>query len=567
MNLQAYVELGWSVFPVKGPAYGKDYSDTKRPLLGSWKPYQSRKPTPDEITEWMKNYPKMSLAAPTGPINGFFVIDIDSNDWVKTFPNAEFGTTWKSRSKRGCHYFYKWEDWMLNIPSTGSEIGKIKGFDIRGQGGYVVIPNAAEPDRAWDFGPDQGPIEPLPDWCKKFLLETFVPNGTKKKTAVLISEITDGNRHASFLSLTGKLHKRAEMSPAEILQILSPLAEKTGFTEEIGPLITDVVNRYPSANRREALRPESMQALLTEPEPALEWMINGLWTDKAKGFIAGHPGTGKTWIALDMMLAVATGGLCMGKYQAAYKAPCLIIEEEASRRNLQRRIHSLARARQLSPADLSSVFHITQQFSNVPRDTQELTDIILERGIKFVVFDSLREVHSAKENSADEMAIILRAFKEISVVGNCALLLIHHLSKSGVDSTNKSIFERMRGTGSLWAWRDCILGIEGEEESTVCKCSFQFRDADSPAPIKITRHVGAVSGAIALEAVGLEESVDFMQKIEEILAFVRAQLAGASSNQIFKAIGGNRSDVLATIKRMNRLGKLVKSGAVYVVPE
>jgi hypothetical protein len=317
-------------------------------------------------------------------------------------------------------------------------------------------------------------------------------NGTAKKS-VVISEISEGNRHDSFLSLTGKLHKMAHMPPSEILQILGPLAEKSGFADELPSLIADVVNRYP-VNRREALRPESMEALLTEPEPPLEWMINGLWTDKAKGFIAGHPGTGKTWIALDMMLAVATGVLCMGKYQASYKAPCLIIEEEASRRNLQRRIHCMARARHLEPSALSSVFHITQQFTNVPRDTQELTNIIVKNGVKFVVFDSLREVHSAKENSSDEMSMVLQAFKQIAVIGNCAVLLIHHLSKSGMDSGNKSIFERMRGTGSLWAWRDCILGIEGEEESTVSKCTFQFRDADSPSPIKITRCVGPTTG-------------------------------------------------------------------------
>ena len=567
MNLQSYVDLGWSVFPVKGPAYAKDYTDTKRPLIETWKPYQTRKPTAPEITEWMKKYPKMSLAAPTGPINGIFVIDIDSNDWVKSFPNADFGTTWKSHSKRGCHYFYRWEDWMLKIPTTGSEIGKIKGFDIRGLGGYVVVPNSSEPERGWDFGPQSGPIESLPGWCKEFLISTFQMNGTRKSSAVILSEITEGNRHASFLSLTGKLHKLAHMPASEILQILSPLAEKTGFMNELPALVSDVIARYPHADRREALRPESMETLLSESEPPLEWMIEGLWTEKAKGFIAGHPGTGKTWIALDMMLAVATGGLCLGKYQAAYKAPCLIIEEEASRRNLQRRIHCMARARQLAPSALSSVFHITQQFANVPRDTQELLGIILKYGIRFVVFDSLREVHSAKENSSDEMAIVLRAFKEISVVGNCSVLLIHHLSKSGVDSGNKSIFERMRGTGSLWAWRDCILGIEGEEDSTVSQCSFQFRDADSPAPVKITRCVGASTGAIALEAVGLEESAEFLDKTAEITAFVQTQMGGTSGNKIFKEIGGNRADVFAVIKRLCKAGKLVKSGSVYVVPE
>lgn len=564
MNAQSYAELGWSFFPIKGPHYGADHNDSKTPFKGfSWKPYQSRKPTNQEITQWQQNTPKMSLAAVTGPINNFIVVDIDSSDWRLRFPDADFGVTWKSRTTRGCHFFYQWEDWMLDIPSTGSKIDDLEGFDIRGQGGYVAVPNDNDPARSWEVHPADQPLSKMPDWIKTFLLNALKKN--KQKKTVDVSAISPGNRHDSFLRLTGKLH-RAGFVPSDIVTVLSPLAEKAGFGEEIEPLVTDVVNRYP-IERREALRPESMESLLLEPEPPLEWLIEGLWVDKAKGFIAGHPGTGKTWIALDMMLSVATGGLCMAKYKPAYRAPCLIVEEEASRRNLQRRIHCMARARQLQPSDLSSLFHITQQFASIPRDNAQIIDTILANKIKFVVFDSLREVHSAKENSSDEMAVVLKAFKEISVVGQCSVLLIHHLSKGGPDNGNKSIFERMRGTGSLWAWRDCVLGIEGEEESTVCRCTFQFRDADSPSPVKITRHVGTTSGAIGLEAVSLEESEEFIEKSTEIITFLRSQLAGASSNQIFKAVGGNRAEVLSTIKRLCRTGKLGKSGAVYVVPE
>jgi hypothetical protein len=565
MNLQSYVDLGWSVFPVKGPAYGKDYTDTKRPLVETWKPYQSRKPTPEEVTDWLKRYPKMSLAAPTGPVNGFFVVDIDSNDWIKAFPNADFGTTWKSHSKRGCHYFYKWEDWMFKIPTTGSEIGKIKGFDIRGQGGYVVVPNTQEPDRGWDFGPKSVAIEPLPDWCRKFLLETFMNGNSKKSSAVVVSEITEGNRHASFLSLTGKLHKIAHMPPEEILQILSPLAEKTGFIGELPALITDVVTRYP-VNRREALRPESMEALLSEPEPPLKWMIEGLWTDQSRGFIAGHPGVGKTWIALDMLISLCTGGLCMGKYKPAYRAPCLLIEEEASRHNLQRRIHALARSRGLAPSDLKSLLHITRQFAKIPQDSMKIVEIIKENGIKFVVFDSLRRFHSANENSSNEMQAVLDSFAMIGVMGECSVLLIHHLSKGGKDNADKSIFERMRGSSDFWAWRDCIIGVEGKEDAELAVCSFQFRDAESQGSVQVRRCVGALTGAIGLEAVSMDESEDFISRSSEIIAFVKSQMGGATRNQICKAIEGRKQDNLKMLRRLEKTGKLVKNGSNLEVP-
>lgn len=554
--------MGWSVFPVKGPHYSKDYQDSKTPIC-DWDIYQKQKPTTEVIKDWLSKSPKMSVGVVTGKLNGFFAIDIDGNDWAAHFPNADFGITWKSVSKRGCHYFYKWEDWMDDFPTTKSSVGGVKGFDIRGEGGYVVAPNGNESLRSWTIPPLSEPLAEMPSWIRAFLREKL-NRRSEKKTAIPFDEITDGNRHTAFLSLIGKLHY-AGMKTPDMLQILMPAAAKVNYESELVDLVEDVVHRY-SRETKEGIKPESMEVLLSESEPPLEWLIEGLWTDKAKGFIAGHPGTGKTWIALDMMLSIATGGLCMGKYKPAYKAPCLIVEEEASRRNLQRRIHAMARARQLKPSDLSSVFHITQQFTNIPRDTKQIIEVIKQHGIKFVVFDSLREVHSSKENSSDEMAVVLKAFKEISVIGECAVLLIHHLSKSGMDSGNKTIFERMRGTGSLWAWRDCILGIEGEEESTVATCNFQFRDAESPKPVQVTRIVHPATGAIALEAVDMSESPEFMAKCEAAIEFVRAQLGGAYKTDIATALEGRKKDNLSAVKLMLKRGVLIaeKGGKIHV---
>lgn len=320
--------------------------------------------------------------------------------------------------------------------------------------------------------------------------------------------------------------------------------------------------------QRGHLRIESMSKLLTEPEPPINWLIEGLWTDQSRGFIAGHPGVGKTWIALDMLLSVATGGLCMNKYKPAYKASCLLVEEEASRRNLQRRIHALARARGVKDVDLVNLFHITRQFPKVPRDTKELISIIKTNEIKFVVFDSLRRMHSANENSSNEMQAVLDAFALIGVECQCSVLLIHHLAKSGVDNSSKSIFERMRGSSDFWAWRDCIIGVEGEEDADVATCSFQFRDAESQPSIQVKRCIGATTGAIALEALTMNESSDFIAKCDAAKSYLLTQFGSAFLTSIAKALEGRKSDNLKAVKVMVKEGVLVaKEGGKYGVPE
>lgn len=319
--------------------------------------------------------------------------------------------------------------------------------------------------------------------------------------------------------------------------------------------------------QRGHLRIESMAQLLTEPEPPLDWMIEGLWTDKSRGFIAGHPGVGKTWIALDMLLAVTTGGLCMNKFKPSYKAACLLVEEEASRRNLQRRIHGLARARGLKDVDLTNLFHITRQFPKVPRDTKELISIIKTNNIKFVVFDSLRRMHSANENSSNEMQAVLDAFALIGVECQCSVLLIHHLAKSGVENSGKSIFERMRGSSDFWAWRDCVIGVEGEEDAEMATCSFQFRDAEAPAPIQVQRCVGELTGAVALQALSMNESPEFMAKCEAVKSYLLTQFGSAFLTSIAKDLEGRKTDNLKAVKLMVKQGILVPlEGGKYGVP-
>lgn len=318
--------------------------------------------------------------------------------------------------------------------------------------------------------------------------------------------------------------------------------------------------------RKISFVPESIADLLTRPEPVLEWLIDNIWVDKARGLIAGNPGVGKTWMALEMLLSVSSGLPCLGKYPVR-SAPVLLVEEEASQHNLARRVHAMARHRGLTGPQLGNFFHITRQFIKIPTHELELVDFIKSHGIKLVVFDSLRRFHGVDENSSEKMQPILDSFGRINLNAGCSVVLIHHLSKQQ-EKNKKPVFERMRGTSDLWAWRDCIIGMEGQEESEEATCLFQFRDAESPMPITVRRVVDDRTGAMGLVAVNLEESVKFGEQSQAIIAFVKSQYAGASKNAICKAVGGNKDANLKLLKRLEKQGLLkLEMNDNLVVPD
>lgn len=336
--------------------------------------------------------------------------------------------------------------------------------------------------------------------------------------------------------------------------------------DEFRPPSPEYLSLLEKKKKGYSFKSETMADLLARPTPVIEWLIEDIWVDKSRGLIAGNPGIGKTWMALEMMFSVSSGLPCLGKY-AVKQGGALLVEEESSVMNLARRIHCMARGRGILDSDLVNFHHITRQFVKIPQHEKEMIAFIKAHSIKLVVFDSLRRFHGADENSSEKMQPVLDSFARINTDGGCSVVLIHHLAKQMDKKADKRpVFERMRGTSDLWAWRDCIIGVEGETGGTVTDCSFQFRDAETPESIQVKRHVDDVSGAIHLAIHDPEDADDFMDKAETIMDYLRDHQP-CSKDQVVKKIGGRKENTIRVFDACVKKGLVVKNGYKFVVPD
>jgi len=313
------------------------------------------------------------------------------------------------------------------------------------------------------------------------------------------------------------------------------------------------------------LKIKSVEELLGEPIPEVKWLIDKIWVDGARGFIAGVPGIGKTWLALEMLICVATGMDFLGKYKVPKKGPCLLIEEESSEVNLQRRFHEMNKAFKLMPEELRDLHVVTRSFLKIPRDEKELIECINDSGFKLVVFDSLRRIHNQDENSSEEMQPVLESLAHIQDQTGISIVLIHHLRKDSAFSGG-NIFERMRGTSDLWAWRDCIIGLEGVSNGDKAKCSFQFRDAEPSAPFILKRDSNDEDG-VHLYAENLEDQEEFNEKIQEIKDVLKNSGKPLSKNSIQKEVKGKRQETFRAIDYAARKGWIVKKENKWCLEE
>lgn len=122
-----YLNRGWSVIPIK--------NGSKLPLINSWKEYQERLPTEQEVRKWWEENPTANIALICGKISGVIVVDIDPKSGGTT-EGLELPITLSARTGGGGqHLFYKW-----NKSLVGAKVGIRAGIDIRSEASYVVLP-------------------------------------------------------------------------------------------------------------------------------------------------------------------------------------------------------------------------------------------------------------------------------------------------------------------------------------------------------------------------------------------------------------------------------------------
>ncbi|MCE5311474.1 MAG: bifunctional DNA primase/polymerase [Acidobacteriales bacterium] len=154
-------ERGFSTIPV---------NRDKRPRF-SWKVYQERLPTADELNDWWKQRPD-AWAVVAGAISGAVILDFDGHEGLATLQMLTLRPHVLTGSG-GAHVYFQHPGWPVKTLNCKSkhELGqKYAGMDIRADGGYAVFAGrnqSGEYEWLRDMEPDR--LEVLPLDLREFL--------------------------------------------------------------------------------------------------------------------------------------------------------------------------------------------------------------------------------------------------------------------------------------------------------------------------------------------------------------------------------------------------------------
>jgi hypothetical protein len=171
----------------------------KHPLV-EWKRYQDELPHLDQVDEWWFKFPSANVGTVTGKISGLVVLDADGPQGLASLKALGTpATTWVSltgRPEGGWQQFFRHPG---NGTTIGNRAGLRSGLDVRGDGGFVVLPpslHASGRRYEWLTPPDKCSLAALPE---KFF--TWLREPERIETAAQGQTIPQGQRNDTLFRI------------------------------------------------------------------------------------------------------------------------------------------------------------------------------------------------------------------------------------------------------------------------------------------------------------------------------------------------------------------------------
>lgn len=214
------------------------------------------------------------------------------------------------------------------------------------------------------------------------------------------------------------------------------------------------------------------------PQDQPSWLIEGLWGAEACGVLGGCPKSCKSWLSLEMALAVASGQPCLGRFAAPLRGPALVYAAEDSPVQVRERLEGLSRARGVDFAGLD-VHLILEPALRIdrPEDLGRLRTALERLRPRLLVLDPYVRLQSVDENNSTEVSQVLGSLRRLSRSLSVAVVLVHHARKGGAEQAGQAL----RGSSDFHAWGDSNLYLSRRGEDLTL--SFEHRAAPSLPPL------------------------------------------------------------------------------------
>ena len=217
---------------------------------------------------------------------------------------------------------------------------------------------------------------------------------------------------------------------------------------------TDVPRELKSRAEMPAIVAMDAAEIVAREFQPIRWAVPGLIPEGVT-LLAGAPKVGKSWAALDIGIAIASGGHVFGSIQVD-PGECLYLALEDNERRMQSRIRKSLRG-----GNCPSGLHIA---TSAPRIDEGLIDALISfvadhPGVRLITVDTIKPIRPSEKKTDriyDADYSVGRPFLKFAAETHVSVLLIHHTNKTKSDDE----LETISGSTGLAGGVDNILVLK-----------------------------------------------------------------------------------------------------------
>jgi hypothetical protein len=230
--------------------------------------------------------------------------------------------------------------------------------------------------------------------------------------------------------------------------------------------------------------PEIDQAgsLLTDELAKPSEIIAGVLHGGTKAVLASGSKVGKTWILLDLAIAVATGTPFL-KFETQ-KKKVLFINFEIRREFIAERLKKIQKQKHHSDLTNLCIWNLRGQTT----DFETLTESIIQRVGKdnytLIILDPIYKAMVGKsENVASSVGVMCNQIERIVEATGAAVIFAHHYAKG--NAAKKNQMDRMSGSGVFARDADTIITLTEHEQKDCYSVEMTLRNLAPQPPFVI----------------------------------------------------------------------------------
>jgi hypothetical protein len=234
---------------------------------------------------------------------------------------------------------------------------------------------------------------------------------------------------------------------------------------------------------------------LAERAEEPQWLVTGLWSEQAVGIVGGEPKCCKSFLALDLAVAVAAGVPCLRRFAVPRAGRVLLFAAEDALHIVRRRLEGISAAARVALANLDiQVITAPTVRLDLDADRRNLAETVARLQPRLLILDPFVRLHRIDENASGEVAPLLAYLRDLQRRHDVAVLVVHHAKKGG---GGVRAGQALRGSSEFHARGDSNLYLRRDGDDL--SLSVEHRAAPSMTPITI--ELAQRGTALALEVV------------------------------------------------------------------